>query len=361
MRTYLEINIDNLFHNINILKKDLPIYKVMPIIKANAYGLGSKDIAKLLLEKGIKWFGVATLSEALELKEIGVENILILGLLDKEDKIIAANNAIRFPVSNYEEIDFLENSENINNVKIHIAYDTGMGRIGFDENHIEEAIKYIDGKKKIEIEGIFTHLSSADCDDLFTINQIDKFKNIVNKYDFKYKHILNSFGTINYSEYAYDLIRIGIAMYGAIDENTMNEIRLKKVASLYSYISHIKVMSKEQYIGYSQSYLAKKGDIIGTIPIGYADGLRRNLSNKAYVYIAGKRYRLVANICMDQVNVLLGNIYEQYDNNIKIYDKVEIFGDNIDICELADLSGTISYEILTGITNRVKRIYRGIK
>jgi len=171
----------------------------------------------------------------------------------------------------------------------------------------------------------------------------------------KYRHLLNSFGSLKYHDSEYDFVRMGIILYGGVTEEETAPYKFKPVMSLYAKISHIKKMHKDGFISYGNTYMAKKGDVVATVSIGYADGVRRDLSNKGYVYYKGHRCSIIGRVCMDQLMIL---IPEELADSAKKGDIVEFFGKNINVVEVANLCNTISYEILCGISNRVPRIYK---
>lgn len=340
MRARAVINLDNLIYNLEVISDKIPKEKIMAVIKANAYGHGYEEIFKECFKFGIRFFGVATIEEAQVIRKINKEaKILILSAVEPNMYYELSKNNIDITITSFEEIEYITN----NNIEgnYHIAYDTGMGRLGFNEFEIEEAIR------KLKPVGIFSHLTSADNDEYYTRYQYEKFINISKKYDIKYKHLLNSFGSEKYYDFfeSFDLYRLGILMYGGELTNIY-----KPVMSFEARISYIKTLVEDSYIGYSNTYKAKKGDIIATVSAGYADGIFRSLSNKSKVYLRGKYYNIIGNICMDQFMILA-------DNDVKLGDFVEIFGENIKVEEQANLANTISYELLCAVSPRVNRVY----
>lgn len=343
MRAKLVINLDRISRNIDKFLVNIHKDKFMAVLKANAYGHGLEKIAKFCIAKGIKWYGVATYKEAIKIYSISKNaNILILGPIEKKYYKTLSDKNIHFTITDFKEIEYL--IKNNIDAKIHIAYDTGMGRIGFDKNNIEKAIKMY------KITGIFTHLSSADIEnDNISKEQLRLFDEIAFKYNIEYKHALNSYGSYKYFSDKYDIYRVGIMMYGGEDIKVF-----ERAMSFYARVSYIKTLDEDTYIGYSRTYKAKKGDTVATISLGYGDGLNRLVSNKFHVYCKGKKYSIIGKVCMDQFMILA-------DGNIKVGDYVEIFGDNIDITEYAKNCNTISYESMCNITDRVKKIYIGGK
>ncbi len=337
MSTYAIIDLDAFNKNLDEILKKISANKVMAIVKANAYGHGAIKIVEKSIEKGINFFGVARIEEAEEILAVFPKvNILILSPIIREDIKRAVSKGIHLTISSFEDIEYI--LENKINGNFHYALDTGMGRIGFMEDEIYRAYD------KLKPIGIYSHLSSADNDENYTNIQIEKFNKVTNDLEVKYRHILNSFGSINnYDDY--DLYRIGIIMYGA----EMTDV-FEPVMTFKARVNHIKTLKEDAYIGYSKTYLARRGDKIATISCGYADGMFRSMSNKSNVYFNGKYYPIIGNICMDQFMI-------KVDDNIKVNDYVEIFGNNILVEDLAKELNTISYELLCAVSYRVKRIW----
>ena len=359
MRCWAEININNLYENIKELEKITLKEKIMAVIKANAYGHGMTEICKAFIKIGIKNFAVATVEEALKIRQINSEvTILILGPIENEymSKILDRN--IYFMITDFEEIEYIE-KKGIN-VDVFLKIDTGMGRVGFQEDEIPELIEKLKNCKYVNATGVFSHFSSSDSDEDYTKLQEKRFKEISENImkeikSVKYRHILNSFGSLKYHDSEYDFVRTGIILYGGVTEEETLPYKFKPVMSLYAKISHIKKLHKDSFISYGNTYMAKKGDTVATVSIGYADGVRRDLSNKGYVYYKGRRCSIIGRVCMDQLMIL---IPEELAESAKKGDIVEFFGDNINIVEVANLCNTISYEILCGISQRVPRIYK---
>ena len=356
MRSWAEINLDNLRHNINILKTIAGDSMLLPAIKANAYGHGLKEIFNVLVSEGIKWVGVATFNEAEKLRKLDEStNILIFGPIETEDMRKAIDANIAFPLTSLDEIDFL--NENNLAPRVHLKVDTGMGRIGFDPASLDEVRKKTGKGSKINIEGIFSHLSSADTSPEYTKWQLENFKKVIEKFpEVKYRHILNSFGSMQFSESRYDIIRPGIILYGGIKKENTFSYDFKPVMALKARVSFVKKLENNSFISYNRKYEGTAGEKIATVSIGYADGIRRDLTGKGEVVINNRRCKIAGTICMDQLMVSIPE-----DLEVKAGDTAEFFGENIHVEEVAEKCGTISYEILCGIGQRVSRIYVGEK
>ena len=354
MRSWLEVNLKNIEFNLNQIE-NLTQKKAIPVIKANAYGLGSIEVAKYLSKKNFKLFAVANLQEALEIKNSGLDNkIFIMGNNDKDDLKLAIENGFSITISSWDDIKNLEKLKTSKEVLIHIKIDTGMGRIGFSSEDSDGVIKYINKNKLGTIQGIYSHLSSADeNEDEFTLEQINLFKRHEENKDIPFKHILNSPGIFKYSKYTNtNYVRPGISMYGILLFDTPLKKLLKPVFTLKSKIIYIKTLNKNTFISYGKTAEGEKGDIIATLPIGYADGLDRRFSNGGTVKIHGKKCTIIGRICMDMTMIIIPN---NLKNKVGVGTEVEIYGQ--DINKKAQSIGSIADELMTRINKRVSRIY----
>ena len=350
--TVMEVNIDNFLYNIERIKEKCPNSKIMPVIKANAYGTYLNTRLDVLNRFDI--VAVACVDEAVYIRELGYKKeIFVLNqpYESEIDKII--ENNIVVGVSSYGFINklALTNKE----VHIHIEIGTGMGRTGVHPYRLEKFIESI--QSNIVVDGIYTHLSSADIDDGYTKNQIKSFNVAVDTAkkmlgELKYIHANASNGILNYPESNFNLVRPGIIMYGyKSSEDTFKKIDLKPVASLKSKITFLKEVEKGTSIGYSRSYITDRTSLIATVPIGYADGFRRTFSNGWKVMIDNKLVPIIGKVCMDSFMVDVTDI-----KGVKLGDDVVIWdNENITLDDLADKCDTINYEILCTIGSRVPR------
>jgi alanine racemase len=358
MRCWAEINIKNLYDNIKEIEKITSKEHIMAVIKADGYGHGMEKICEALIKTGIKNFAVATSEEAHKIREINDSvNILILGPIENDHANSVSEKNIYFMITDFQEIDYLE--KNKCNTEVFIKIDTGMGRVGFQLQEIEKLAETLKRCKYVKPIGVFSHFSSSDSDVDYTDLQIKRFEEVSNKLKkelptVKYRHLLNSFGSLRFQKNKYDFIRAGIIIYGGVTEEETKPYKFKPVMSLYAKISYIKTLSEDSYISYGNTYLGKKGETLATVSIGYADGVRRDLSNKGYVYYKGHKCNIVGRVCMDQLVIKLP---EKLAKEAAKGDKVEFFGENINVVDVANLCNTISYEILCGISQRVPRIY----
>ena len=362
--TYLEINLKQVSENIKKIKEYVKgKAEIAPVLKADAYGEGAKHFKKVLEENDIKTIAVALTDEAITLRNAGFnQKILILNELLESD----LEDIIKYDLT--PRISVYEIAEKLNNlakqeekiINIHIEIDTGMGRTGIKPSEAEEYANKIKQLENLKIEGIFTHFASADSNPEYTDLQIRIFNDTVKKLEkqgikFKYIHSSASSGILNCLDKTNgNLIRPGITIYGYMpSEDTPNKIGVKPTAILKSKVVFIKDVEKGTSISYGGRYITSRESKIATIPIGYADGIRRSLSNKGRVYINGKYAPIVGSVCMDDFMVDVTDI-----PNIKVGDEVIIWNnENITLDEIAMQCDTINYEILCTIGKRVARKY----
>ena len=361
-RVCARIHTGAIIHNFNEIKKQIPYDTyIMPVIKADAYGHGALTFANLL--KGdADYFAVATVAEAVELRCNGIINpVLVLGHTFPEEQEEAVANDVILTVTSYDDavsISAIAQSQK-KEALIHIAVDTGMGRIGFkpDEESIA-IIEKIASLKNIKIDGVFTHFATADeADKSFTKVQAERFFNFVKELDAEYIcHCGNSAAIMQHKSASFNMMRPGIILYGLYpsDEVDRSVLDLKPVMELVSHVSFVKNIGKGDTVSYGRTFVADKQMRIATIPVGYADGYPRLLSNKGRVIINGEYAPIVGRICMDQFMVDVTDI-----ENVKVGDKVILIGSHGDKTvgadEIARLTGTINYEVVCGISKRVPR------
>ena len=361
-RSWIEIDLQALRYNVTqflqVLKsKD----QFMAVVKANAYGHGAVRVSKELNAMGITNFAVATLSEAIELRENGIlGDILILGYTNPScAKYLYQYNLIQ-TILDYSYAQSLQ-KENIS-LRVHIAIDSGMHRLGESIEHIDSLV-HICQFSHLQVEGIFSHLCVCDEQSQesqeYTYYQIEQFQQILNQLKdkgclFKKVHLLSSYGLVNYQDYIYDYVRMGILMYGVdscFPKQTIFD--LKPVLSLKSKIAMIRDVKSHETIGYGRTYTTTKPMKIAVVPIGYADGLPREFSNQGQVIVRGKFVSVIGRICMDQMMIDVSDIKDIQNNDI-----VTIIGDKQGIEDIAKQVHTISNELLSQIGFRLPKIYK---
>ena len=359
-QTVLEIDMNALVNNLNIFRGLLrPSTKIMVMVKAFSYGSGDIEIAKLLEFQNVDYLAVAVADEGVELREAGIQtpiivmnpeehsfqnmvdyqlepNIYSLPLLKKFGKNIAENGLNKYPV--------------------HLKIDTGMNRLGFkSDKEIEIVLSELSSDNKLKVRSIFSHLAASDDKELdtFTHQQIKRFndvcKKIINGLPYKIdRHILNSSGIERFPDHQYDMVRLGIGLYGI----SVTGLPLQNISTFKSTVSQVKEVSAGESVGYGGKAIMEHDSKIAVVPTGYADGIDRRLGNGiGEAFVKGHRVPIVGNICMDMLMLDVSRI------NVAPDDPVEFFGNAIPVSEVAQKAGTIPYEILTGVSQRVKRIY----
>jgi alanine racemase len=359
--TTLEINMNNLVSNLNYFRSLLnPTTKIMAMVKAFSYGLGTYDVAKLLEENNVDYLGVANIYEGIELRKAGINlPILVMKPEIESFNLVVEHNLTPAIFSLHALKTLIKTLNHSTPFSISLKIDTGMHRLGFDEKEIPELLLILKENSFLKIESIFSHLAASDeaVHDDFTNQQIESFKTITNTIsnEFKYhidKHILNSNGIIRFNDAQFDMVRLGIGLYGvASDADAQKE--LLSVSTLKSKISQIKYIPKGETIGYNRKGIANKNLTIATIPVGYADGLSRKLGNGNWEMIVnGKKAPIIGNVCMDMVMIDVTEIKCQEN------DVAYIFSEENSITKMAKCIETIPYEILTSYSPRVKRVFR---
>lgn len=353
--TVMEVNVSNFKYNIEQIRKKLtPGTTIMPIMKANAYGTYLNTRLDVVNE--FKIIGLATVDEGVLLRELGYKkDIFILNQPSiREISKIIENNLI-IGLSSKEFLK--EVKEQKQQVRVHLEIDTGMGRTGLSLVQIEDFIKELQETPNIKIEGIYSHLSSADTDEEYTKEQLKTFEEAIKTITAKigevsYIHIAASNGIINYPQSHYNLVRPGMIMYGyESGEGIQEKISLKPVTKLKSKITFLKTVKEGTSISYNKSFMTERKSKIATIPIGYADGMRRNLSNKGYVIIDDQKVPIIGKICMDGFMVDVTDL-----EDVKVRDEVLIWdNEKITLDEIAHSMNTINYEIISTISSRVPR------
>jgi alanine racemase len=367
--TVVEISLDAVQHNITAFQQKLPSsIKMMAVVKADAYGHGAIEVSKEAIRCGVDYLGVAFLDEALELRSAGITApILVLGYTPPEGVALALQHDITLNVYSKEVLEAVKNNEGpqAKQLKIHIKLDTGMGRLGL---HTErDAIAFIEEALQlpgVQVEGLFTHYASADeIDKAYTYEQYRRFERIVlyfkeKRVEFAYLHAGNSAAAIDLPELTCNMVRLGIAMYGLYpsDEVNVSAIDLKPVLSLKTGVVHMKTLPPGSGVSYGSIYHTQREEQIATLPIGYADGYSRMLTQKAEAIIHGHKVPIIGKICMDQCMIQVSEVEQVLlDDEVVLIGEQE--GQTITVEDVAAWLGTVNYEITCMISHRVPRIY----
>ncbi len=362
--TWAEIDLDNLAYNYAQIKKKLsPGVKIMACVKAEAYGHGLVPVSRKLESCGADWFAVASVDEGISLRKAGIKKpILVLGLVLEQNIAPLFTYDITPTVCSESLARALDEQARIRDriFNIHVKIDTGMGRIGVVHDKAEAFIAKIHSFANINIQGVFTHLACADSDDELTADQIGMFgrsvRNLAKRgIRVQFAHAANSTGVISCPSGHFNMVRPGLALYGLRPGNAPG-IMLKPVMALKTRVVYVKDVPAGCGVSYGHTYVTSKPSRIATLPIGYGDGYPRNLSNSGPVLIKGRMFRISGRVCMDQMMVDVGEC------GARVGDEVVLIGrqsrGSISAGALADLAGTISYEIVCGIGSRVPRIYK---
>lgn len=375
--TWVEVSLDALRHNIEAFRRALPEHMhLMAVVKANAYGHGAAEVVREALACGASYACVAFLDEALELRRAGITApILVLGYTPPEAIPLAAEHDITLTVYSYEVLEALRNrasravegptASGHKPLRIHIKLDTGMGRLGLYTE--SEAIAFIERALQLPnvvVEGLYTHFASADeRDKSYTYEQHRRFDAVVQHFNrkgiaFPYLHTGNSAVALDCPELSYNMIRLGVSMYGMYpsDEVNRDRIRLQPVMSVKTRMVMVKKLPPGCGISYGVTYRTQGEEVIGTLPIGYADGFSRMYTGQGRVLVRGRRVPVVGRICMDQCMINITDVPQA-----SLQDEIVILGEQgaerITAEELASLLGTINYEITCMISHRVPRVY----
>lgn len=361
--TVLEVNLDAIVRNFNNFRSRLrPTTGIVAMVKASGYGAGSYELAKTLQNQGAAYLAVAVADEGIELRKAGITMpIMILNpRVDNYDTLFS--NCLEPEIYSFDILERFIREARKNGVKhypVHIKLDTGMHRLGFLEPDMPRLIEILKSQDYIYAKSVFSHLAAADCLDMddYTHEQFDIFKRccdtLQSGFDYHIlRHILNSTGITRFPEYQYDMVRLGICLYGVPTLPDHSQGDLQPVSTLRTTIISIKEWEAGTSIGYCRRGMLTRHSRIATIPVGYADGIDRHLGNgHANVWINGTLCPTVGNICMDVCMI------DITDAKCEVGDSVEIFGNNISVMDIAETLDTIPYEVLTSVSSRVKRVY----
>lgn len=365
---WAEIDLDAIKYNIDSIKRRVDTKELIAVVKADAYGHGALDVSKTLVENGATKLAVAVITEAMELRHGNINTpIMILGYTPLEFAADLINYDIEQTIFDLEYAKKLsEIALNLGKkAKVHVALDTGMGRIGFliNDNSLNEILK-ISSLKGLEVVGIFTHFATSDeSDKNYSNKQYKKFTDFNEKLISKgvnipLKHVSNSGAIIDMPNTYLDGVRAGIVLYGYYpSEDVLKQnLDLKKAISIKTQVAHVKILDKNEYVSYGRKFKTERKSIIATLPIGYADGYSRALTGKAKVIINGKFAPVVGTICMDQCMIDVTDI-----GDVHVGDEVIVLGKDKDLKfdadDMAKAMGTINYEVLCMIKQRIPRVY----
>jgi alanine racemase len=361
--TVLEINLNALAHNLNYFKSQMPgKTKLMVMVKAFGYGSGAQEVASLLAFNKVDYLAVAYTDEGVELRKAGISLPIMVMNPERSSLPTLIRHKLEPEIYSFRTLEnFVRALRSIDYQQpypIHLKIDTGMHRLGFMPEEIGELCKAIDSESGIHVASVFTHLAATDdaAHDEFTHTQLQHFNAAADRILLHVKapflrHALNTGGIERFPDACFDMVRLGIGLYG-VSASGEDQQHLQQTGKLKTVISQIKQIRGGESVGYSRSFVAPFDLTIATIPVGYADGLRRTMSNgKGYVIIRGEKAPIVGNVCMDMTMVDVSAIPCQEG------DDVEVFGEHISLIEFARMCNTIPYEVLTSLSQRVKRMY----
>lgn len=359
--TYLEVNLSQLRKNLEAIRAQVSPAKVMPMVKANAYGHGLDGVAPFI-EPYVDYIGVALVEEAMYLRELGLRKpILVAGATLPEHVPLFAEYDLTLTGSSFDLLDMAEEVSHATRtrIKVHLKIDTGMERVGVREYEAEPFILKTSAYRHLYVEGIYTHLANSElADKTYSLMQLERFQQVLDIYSRhslpvpSLRHVCNSGGILNMPEAYLDMVRPGVLFYGVYPGDEANRlIEVKPALTWRSRVAYSKRTRPGRPISYGSLWQAEAETGIVTIPCGYADGYFRRMTNQAQVIIHQKKYPQVGRICMDQFMVNVG------DDEVNVGDEVILLGDGIRAEDLAQWTGTNEYEVMTNISARVPRIY----
>lgn len=359
--TVLEIQLSSIEHNLNFFRSKLQNNtKILAVVKASGYGSDAVRVAHSLEEQGVDYFAVAYTDEGIALRESGISTpILVLHPQLQNLELIIHYNLEPNLYSKKIFLSFIKVAydQGIHNYPIHLKFNTGLNRLGLKASDIDFLFSNLEGQTTIHVKSIFSHLVASEDENekQFTLEQIKKFKSIAASFEsvlgFKpMMHMTNTSGILNYPEAHFDMVRIGLGLYGFTNDIHINS-KLKNVLRLKSVISQIHSIAENESVGYNRGFISSNKMRTATIPLGHADGFFRSLGQgKVFVKINGQKAPVIGNVCMDMIMIDVSDI------NCEEGDEVIIFDNQNDILEMASQANTISYEILTSFGSRIKRM-----
>ena len=359
--THIEINLKNLEHNLNFLKSRISEKtKILCVVKAFGYGSDPIEIARKLEDNKVDYLAVAYSNEGVELRKSGITVPVLVLHPQKNDFDDIIKYQLEPNIYSFRILEsFLKKCDNLKEYPFHLKFNTGLNRLGFSFGDIDTIHKIISRSTNIKIKYIFSHLAASEDfkEKDFTQNQIKLFDKISKKmstiFQIKFKkHLLNTSGIMNYNKFQYDMVRTGIGLYGYGNDSKYEKF-FKPVVSLKSVISQIHEIKKGDSVGYNRGFVALKDARVGIIPIGHADGISRSYGNgRASFIINGMKAKIIGNVCMDMLMVDISKIQCAEGDEVIIIDS-----NNQNADQLAKQNSSISYEVLTSLSNRIKRIF----
>lgn len=363
--TWVEVDLDALAANVRELVRLAGGSQVMAVVKADGYGHGAVEVARTALEAGARWLAVACLEEGLQLRHHRVTApVLVLGYLPPEEARAAVDADLSCCVFADETARALAQAaaRSGRRARVHVKVDTGMGRLGIRPEEAVAFVRRLKGIPALEVEGIFTHLATADEEDLsFARAQLERFLATVTALEREqvhvpFRHAANSAALLRLPDARFNLVRPGLAVYGVSPMPGLPAVPLRPVLTWKTRVAQVKVMRPGETVGYGRTWHSRGGEVVATLPVGYADGYRRALSNRGEVLVRGRRARVAGRVSMDQVTVVLPAGVE-----VAAGEEVVLLGsqgeETISAWEMARAADTIPYEVLVGIGRRVPRVY----
>jgi alanine racemase len=363
--TFAEINLDYLAHNLRQIRQRVAPAEIVAVVKADAYGHGAVPVARRLADEGVRYFVVARFSEAMELREAGIrQSILILGSLFPDEIQNALKLDAELTITDEKDISIIEQQARklMVKAKVHLHVDTGMGLVGIFPQQVVPVVKQILSSSQIELKGIYSHFATADkLDQSYARHQLQLFNSVLTAIKSEgiklpLIHMANTGAILQLPEAQFDMVRPGISLYGHYTNSKLaKNLNLKPVMSLKSSVGVLRRFPQGYSVSYGRRFTTSTETTIAVVQIGYADGLQRAFSGKGKVMIGGKLYPIVGTVAMDQIGIEVG------DNPIQIGDEVLFWGEStqgsIDLVTIAERIGTIPYELICDVSKRVPRIY----
>jgi alanine racemase len=368
-RTYAEINLDNLAHNIGCIREKVAPSELIPVIKADAYGHGAAPVAKRLVREGCTMFAVARLEEALELRDSGIsQRILLLGRIFPDDIAQAVKAGVILSIFGQEDLRWVEKAcgDSGTPAAVHLKIDSGMGRVGVLLSKAADLFEQTAKSRVCLWEGIYTHFSTSDEKDKGYANfQLARFREVLSllpnpAHGPRTVHMAASGAILDLPDSYFNAVRPGILMYGHYpSKETSRCIRPRQVMSLKTYVAHLRQMPGGHPVSYGRRWITPGRTRIAVLPIGYADGLSRRFTNNGEVLIRGRRYPIVGTVTMDYIMVNVA------DGPVEVGDEVLLWGESpggvIEAIDVAERIGTIPYELTCAVSGRVPRVYIGAR